>query len=227
MKYQYVLMDADETLFDFKKSMRKALTETYVKYGIEVTEENINYYAWLNDHIWERLERKEITKKELIETRFRILCEHFNVKHPGGTEMEMFYQDALSKGHDLMPDADAVCGRLCRHVHLYLVTNGTAVVQRRRIEECGLKDFFQGIFISEDIGVNKPHKEYFEYVYEAIGRPPKQDMIIVGDSMTSDIKGGYDFGIDTCHIVTETPEYTDIVPTYTIHGLRELYDILY
>ena len=227
MKYLHVLLDADMTLIDFKAAQRSALITTYEKYGFPVNEESIAFYDQLNDSLWKKLERKEITKPELIDCRFKIMCEHFGVEHPGDDSMEMFYQSELAKGHDLMPDAYEVCARLGRHFRLSLVTNGTAAVQHQRLQDCTLLPFFQNVFVSEDIGFNKPSHEFFQYVYEQLGCPDKSSMIIVGDSMTSDIKGGYDFGIDTCHIVPETPEYGEIVPTYTIHSLKELYDVLY
>ena len=126
MKYLHVLMDADMTLIDFKAAQRNALITTYKKYGFPVTEESISFYDELNNSLWKKLERKEITKPELIDCRFKIMCEHFGVEHPGDDSMEMFYQSELAKGHDLMPDAYEVCARLGRHFRLSLVTNGTA-----------------------------------------------------------------------------------------------------
>lgn len=227
MRYLHILMDADMTILDFKASQKKALIATYQKYGISVDDESIDFYDKLNDSLWKKLECKEITKSELIDCRFQIVCEHFKVPHPKNHEIELFYQDALSKGHELMPDAYEVCARLGRHFRLSLVTNGTSAVQHRRLQESTLLPFFQQVFVSEDIGYNKPSHEFFQYVYESLGCPDKESMIMIGDSMSSDIKGGYDFGIDTCHITREEMQYETIVPTYVIHELKELYHILY
>ncbi len=226
-KYQHILLDADQTLLNFKAAQKNALLSVFARFGFPDREEEIiDFYDKLNDSLWKQLERKEITKKELIECRFRIMCDTFGVEHPGGDTMEMHYQDALSKGHDLMPGAFEVCETLSRTYTLSLVTNGTRAVQIPRIEECTLKPFFQHIFISEEMGYNKPDVKFFEIVHETLGYPDKETMLIVGDSMSSDMKGGVNFGIDTCHIMSKAVDYKEIVPTYTIESIRDIYKVL-
>jgi len=142
---------------------------------------------------------------------------------------EEHYINALSQGCFLIPDAEMVCGRLSRHFHLSLVTNGITRAQNGRLDKSGLRPYFQHIFTSEEVGADKPSEAFFDKVYETLGCPDKESMIIIGDSLSSDIRGGVNFGIHTCHVVLdgEIPEYKEIQPTYTIKELKELFTILY
>lgn len=229
MKYRYLLFDLDETLLDFTVAQRAALQEVIKKYNFPEDADIYDYYKALNDSLWKKFERGEISKEELIKTRFSVFCDHYGMKYPADGGMERCYQDALGKSHFLMPDAFEVVGRLSRHFRMFLVTNGFAVTQYSRIEKSGLSPFFEEIFVSEKVGAQKPSQEYFQYIYEFLKKPDKKDMIIIGDSLSSDILGGKQFGIDTCHVCLrkQTPVYTKLVPTYTITSLKELFTILY
>lgn len=229
MKYRFLLFDVDQTLLDFTAAQKSALTEVLHEYRFPIDETVYEAFRTLNENIWKKFERKEITKDELINTRFVNFCKMYDIRHPKDGSLERLYQENLGKACFLMPDAIEVVGRLSRHFQMFLVTNGLAKTQFSRIEQSGLKPYFQDIFVSEDIGAAKPSTEYFAYVYEKLGRPNKEDMIIIGDSMTSDINGGSAFGIDTCHVRLhgEYAVYDDVVPTYSITSLKELFTILY
>ncbi|MBE5878386.1 MAG: noncanonical pyrimidine nucleotidase, YjjG family [Lachnospiraceae bacterium] len=229
MKYRYLLFDADQTLLDFTKAQRSALSVVLEKYGFPKEESVFEDFRVFNDEMWKRFERKEISKSELIRTRFVLFCQKYGIEHPSDGTLEKTYQEALSNAAFLMPDALEVCGRLSRHFRMYIVTNGLATTQYQRLELSGLRPLFQDVFVSESLHAQKPSIEYFEAVYEALGKPDKKDMIIIGDSLRSDIKGGEMFGIDTCHVKIHSVKEDESLasPTYTITSLKELYTILY
>lgn len=229
MKYRYLLFDADQTLLDFAKAQRSALEAVIDTYGFPKDDSVFEEFRSLNDEMWKCFERNQITKKELIQTRFVKFCEKYGVNHPTDGSLEKTFQDALSASAFLMPDALEVCGRLSRHFRMCVVTNGLAVTQYQRLEKSGLRPLFQDVFVSETLKAQKPSLAYFEAVHKALGCPDKKDMIVIGDSLRSDILGGAQFGIDTCHVRLngEEPFYDDVVPTYSITSLKELYTILY
>ena len=229
MKYRYLLFDADQTLFDYNKAQRQALTSIMDTYGFPKEEEVYKYFHSLNDGLWKQLEKGELTRDELLNTRFVRFFEAYGVSYPGPGIVEEHYINALSQGCFLLPDAEMVCGRLSRHFHLSLVTNGITRAQNGRLDKSGLRPYFQHIFISEEVGADKPSEAFFDKVYETLGCPDKESMMIIGDSLSSDIRGGVNFGIHTCHVVLDgdIPEYKEIQPTYTIKELKELFTILY
>lgn len=229
MKYRFILFDADQTLLDFTKAQRHALSVVMDTYGFPKEESVFEHFRILNDEMWKCFERNEITKSELIGTRFLLFCEKYGVNHPDDGSLEKLFQDSLGSAAYLMPDALEVCGRLSRHFRMYIVTNGLAVTQYERLEKSGLRPFFQDVFVSESLNAQKPSIEYFEAVHKKLGYPDKKDMIIIGDSLRSDILGGIQFGIDTCHVCLNGENADDTVakPTYRVKSLQELYTILY
>ncbi len=229
MKYRFLLFDADQTLLDFTAAQRFALREVLETFGFPKDEEVYETFRVHNEDMWKRFERGEITKEELLKTRFIIFCEMYGIEHPEDGSLEKIYQEALGRAHFLMPDALEVAGRLSRHFRMFIVTNGLASTQFQRLELSGLRSLFQDVFVSETIGAQKPSYAYFQAVYEALGCPDKKDILIIGDSMSSDICGGAAFGIDTCHVRLrgEVANYEAVVPTYSVCSLKELYTILY
>ena len=195
-----VLMDVDETLLDFKRSEREAISETMVQMGIEPTEEKISLYSSINDSLWKALERGEIEKKVLTYRRFELFLEALSL--PCGESetrrMAKTYMDILSTKGYWLNGAKELCERLQKEVRLYIVTNGVDFIQRGRQAVSGLCDFVDGAFISEEIGYEKPRVEFFEAVAARIPDFCKEKTIIVGDSLTSDMLGGVNFGLDTC-----------------------------
>lgn len=229
MKYLYLLFDADETLLDFKKAQKQAFFYALEQSGMPCDETLFRDFAEVNMELWRALERGELTRDELVATRFVRFCERNKLVYPKEGIMEAVFQDKLSQGVFLKPDALEICGRLSRHFRMFLITNGVAKIQRPRLRESGLDIFFEKIFVSEEVGAAKPSATYFEAVYKEMGGIPKSDVLVIGDSMTSDIAGGNGFGFDTCHIIWDDPmpEYDVCKPDYTIRSLQELLPILY
>ena len=222
MKYEFLLLDADETLFDFTRCEREALCDALREVGIEPNEELIATYSRINDGYWKMLERGEIEKSELRIARFEAFCRHygFTVDVP---RLALGYTDALSTKGFLIPGATEVCRKLSKHCKLYIVTNGIATVQRGRFEPSPLRELMQDIFISEEIGAEKPHTAYFDAVAERIPGFDRKKALVVGDSLSSDMRGGLLAGIDTCWFNPKgKPKPTDMLITYVIRTLEEL-----
>lgn len=226
MKYDIILMDADETLLDFKKSEQEAFRKTFSHYGLTPDEHAFQTYSQINHGLWQAFERGEIQKEDILKRRFReTFCAlGIDGAFPG---LEEYYQVALSEGSYQIDGASEVCAELAQRCSLYLVTNGVAFTQRRRMKESGLQIYFKEMFISEEVGVQKPQKEYFDYVMAQIPGFDRRCALMVGDSLTSDIAGGRAAGIDTCWFCRNgIPKDADGKADYVIQDLREVLSIV-
>ena len=221
-KYEFLLLDADETLFDFARCEREALCDALRVSGIEPSEDRIATYSAINDRFWKMLERGEIEKNELRVARFAEFCRHygFEVDVP---RLATGYTDALSTKGYLIPGALEVCRKLAKHCKLYIITNGIATVQRGRFEPSALRELIQELFISEEIGAEKPSSLYFDTVASRIPDFSCEKALVVGDSLSSDMRGGINAGIDTCWFNPKNKEAPKDLPiTYVIRTLEAL-----
>lgn len=197
MKYDTILFDADGTLLDFLRSEKEAVYEALCEIGLEPDEEMLATYSRINDGLWKKLERREIEKKVLLYHRFELLFEQYGID-ADARDMANRYMHTLSQKGYLLDGAEELCSKLLGKFRLYIVTNGVEFIQRGRYARCGIDRYFDGVFISDAIGAEKPSVEYFEYVAAHIPEFSKERTLIVGDSLTSDIRGGINYGIDTC-----------------------------
>lgn len=225
-QYEILLFDADDTLFNFQKSEQRALEQVFSLYQIPYTHETINTYKEINHKLWKDFELGVIAKDIIQKTRFTKLFETLHIK-ADGIQANDTYLDFLANGTDLLDNAYTVCEILSKQYKLYIITNGISRVQHKRFEHSELKPFFTDIFVSEDSGYQKPQKEYFEYVFQKIGVDNISEMLIIGDSLTSDIKGGNNVGIPTCWYNPNGLENkTDAVCDFKIQKLEELFHII-
>lgn len=197
MKYDFLLFDADGTLLDFLKSEAEALREALSDFGLPNGNEVINAYSAINDSLWKLLEKGEIDKPTLLVRRFELLLEHIGETRDA-TPLARRYEDNLSTKGYLLDGAENMCRALYGKAKMYIVTNGLEKVQRGRYAVCGIDKYFEAAFISDVIGYQKPSVHYFEAVAAAIDGFDKSRALIVGDSLSSDMQGGINFGIDTC-----------------------------
>lgn len=224
MKYTTVLFDADETLFDFSACERGAICEALLHSGIDATDVVIAAYSEINDSLWKMLERGEIEREKLFYYRFELLAERFGFTLDARATAEI-YLLSLSRKSYLIDGAKELISSLDGKVRKYIVTNGFERVQRPRYEASELYLKFDGIFISETMGANKPDLAFFERVAENIEDFDKSKTLIVGDSLSSDILGGINFGIDTCWY-TRTSCSTELAPTYVASSLDDVKKII-
>lgn len=223
---EYLFLDLDDTILDFKKAEAVAIHKTLEIAGVAPTEENKALYSRINKAHWEMLERGEITREQVKVFRFARLFEALGVdSDPVATSEE--YVRLLGIGHWFLPGAEEAVERLSQKYRLFLASNGNASVQKGRMTSANLYRFFENVFVSEEIGYNKPSREYFEAAFSQIpGFDPKKAMI-VGDSLTSDILGGINAGIATCWVNPgHGPGREDIRPDYEIENLGQLEKLL-
>jgi YjjG family noncanonical pyrimidine nucleotidase len=197
MKYTTILIDADDTLLDFKRAEHDALTKTLESFSIEPSDLVTSVYSEINDGYWKLLEKGGITKEALRVRRFEDLCTHFGF-NKNAERMASIYEKTLGTMTYLLNGALELCRDLSSRYRLYIVTNGIKDVQMGRLYNSEIKDLFITAFVSEEMGSEKPRVEYFDAVAERIPEFDKEKTIIIGDSLSSDIKGGINYGIDTC-----------------------------
>lgn len=221
-----VLFDLDDTLFDFHKAEKIALTKTLVHFGIDPTEETLALYSTINAAHWKRLELGEISREEVKVGRYRELFETIGVECDP-VKATAYYESMLAIGHYFMPGAPELLGELYRKYRLYIVSNGTAKVQEGRIGSSGITKYMDGIFISQILGANKPDKQFFDICFAEIPDFSLSETVIIGDSLSSDIKGGINAGITTVWFNPKGIENdSDIKPDYTINELSKVPGLL-
>ena len=221
-----VLFDLDDTLFDFHKAEKIALTKTLVHFGIDPTEETLALYSTINAAHWKRLELGEISREEVKVGRYRELFKTIGVECDP-VKATAYYESMLAIGHYFMPGAPELLEELYRKYRLYIVSNGTAKVQEGRIGSSGITKYMDGIFISQILGANKPDKQFFDICFAEIPDFSLSETVIIGDSLSSDIKGGINAGIITVWFNPKGRENdSDIKPDYTIKELSEVPGLL-
>ena len=223
---EFLFLDLDDTILDFRGAERNAIRRTLQHFGLEPSEEVLERYHHINDWHWKQLELGKMTRDQVLEGRFHVLFEELGI--PGDCSgCAGVYMEHLSQSHGFLPGAREALDRLKGKYRLFLASNGTAWVQRRRIAEAGLAPCFEQIFISQEIGHNKPGLGFFEGCFARIPGFDPQKAMIVGDSLTSDIRGGINAGIQTCWVNpghTKAPE--GLTPDCEIESLSQLEALL-
>ena len=226
MRYTTVLFDADGTLLDFEKSEDEAVREAMLRSNITPDDEKVATYSKINKGLWEMLERKEIEKSVLLYRRFELFCEHYGYT-ADAKKMAEDYMNLLSQKGYVLEGATALLQRLHGKIRMYIVTNGVDFIQRSRYVRSGLCDFFDGIFISGEIGYEKPDPKYFEKVESSLGALDKSSTIVIGDSLTSDILGANNYCLDSCWYNPKLKENNSkALPTYVAQSFDEVYSII-
>jgi 2-haloacid dehalogenase len=223
-KYELFLFDADGTLFDYDMAEANALKMMFNYCGFDYSENIRLKYREINSQVWESYEKGEITKSELQTLRFKCLFNDIGIDYDANNFNEM-YLNELGKGSFLIEGALEICKEIksCNK-KVYIVTNGILATQKARIEHSSIKEYISDFFVSEFIGFQKPHILYFEYVFKHISRVEKDKILIVGDSISADIAGGNNAGIDSCWFNKSGDiNNTGIIPTYEIRKLKELH----
>ncbi len=226
--YKYLLWDIDGTILDFLASEAYAIRALFKKYNIgECSDEMLKLYSQINSTYWQKLERNELTKAEILIRRFVDFFEIIGADIALAEKFNDDYQITLGDHIEFVHNAKEV---LLSHQGKYTiaaVTNGTRVAQDKKLRLSGLDKIFDAIFISENVGAEKPNKEYFNYVFEKLGITNKKEVLIIGDSLTSDIKGGFVAGIDTCWFNPKHKLNKGNIPvTYEIDDLSKINEIV-
>lgn len=196
-RFSTILMDVDGTLLDFDEAERRGICKILQYWHIEPTKSLLSRYHEINLGYWKQFETGSIPKEAIFENRFPHFLHELGVR-ASAQEMEDMYRSSLDACAALIPDALEVCAYLERHYQLYVVTNGVSSTQYRRLRTSTLDRFFSQIFVSEDAGSQKPQLAFFDYCFARIPEQDRSKVLIIGDSLSSDILGGKKAGISTC-----------------------------
>ncbi len=225
-KYTTLLFDADATLMDFHRSEKEAVEECLEFFSLPSGEDVISTYSKINAEYWKMLERGEIEKEKLYPARWQSLIDHYNFNCKAQDISNKYIERLATKSY-MLDGALELCKRLNGKYRMYIVTNGQKDIQKSRLFPSPIFKYFDGCFISEDIGYEKPSILYFDAVTKMIPDYDPKKTIIIGDSLTSDMQGGINAHIDTCWYNPEgkdLPEGYDL--TYIVRNFNEMADIL-
>ena len=227
MIYKFLLFDLDHTLLDFDAAEDVALSHLLKEEGVEDIQAYKGYYVPMNKALWKDLEEKKITKQELVNTRFAKLFAYFGIEKDGAYLAER-YQFFLSKQGQIFPGVEDLLKKLIHQGYeLYAATNGITAIQTGRLAQSGIAPFFKEIFISEQLHTQKPDAAFYEKIGARISNFDKKNALMIGDSLSADIQGGNNAGIDT---VWYNPDHlennTQAQPTYEVDSYKDLLNCL-
>lgn len=224
MKYKKIIFDLDNTILDFSDTEEKSLEKIITAYDLPFTKETIQTYKDINRGLWEKLEKGIITREQLFTSRFALFLDKYGIQ-VDGSKVDALFSKNLGSGFKMMDHAHELMTVLKRNGYtLYAGSNGVAEIQRQRMHGAGIEHFFEEIFISEEIGVEKPDPLFFNHIFDTVKDYNKDAFLMVGDSLTSDIKGANNAGIDSVwYNHTHAPVSTEHErSTYTISNLLEI-----
>ena len=227
MTYKFLLFDLDHTLLDFDTSEDVALTQLLKEEGVADIQAYKDYYVPMNKSLWKDLELKKITKKELVNTRFSKLFSHFGIEKDGIYLAEHYQFYLAQQGQVFSGSMELLDSLIDRGYELYAATNGITTIQTGRLEQSGIAPYFKEIFISEQLHTQKPDAAFYEKIGARIPNFDKDHALMIGDSLSADIQGGNNAGIDT---IWYNPHHlenkTQAQPTYEVDSYQALLEIL-
>ena len=223
-----ILWDIDGTLLDFKKAEHEAIKTCFEVFSLgECTDEMIERYSMINKRYWEKLERGEISKPEVLVGRFQEFFASEKILTDCAEAFNQEYQLRLGDTICFCDDSYELVRGLKGKIRQYAVTNGTKTAQTKKLDRSGLGKLFDDVFISEEIGVEKPGNGFFRHVFEKIGTYAPEEVMIVGDSLTSDIQGGNNAGIRCCwYNPGKTVNDKQLRIDYEIDDLHQILEII-
>lgn len=227
-RYDFILWDVDGTLINFDLSEKASLHYCLARFGVEISDSDLAHYHEINAGYWRRLERGEMTKPQILRERFVDFFKYLGVSHINPDDMNHIFQEALGENCVLIDDALELCLELRKNTRQYAVTNGTAMAQKSKLKNTGLDKLMDGVFISEELGFEKPDPRFFDSCFSKIPDFSRDKALLIGDSLTSDIRGGNNAGLDCCWFNPRgLPADPALNIKYTIKTLSELRDIIF
>lgn len=224
--YDYILFDMDDTIFDFQRAQLLSFKGVLSKFNILYSLEYYNLYREINHELWQQFDNKKVSKDFVQTERFNHFFRAIGMNLDGNYANRV-YQDLLSFQSWLMPYSKEVCAKLAEEHTLLIVTNGVGKTQKKRLFSSAVAPYFTNILVSEDVGVAKPDKNFFDVAFKMMKCNDASRMLLVGDSLSSDINGANNAGIDSCWLNPAGNSIErDINITYAINDLRQLLDIV-
>ena len=224
MKYKNIIFDLDNTLLDFSYAEDIAFKNLFNIYNINYKEEYLNLYRSINEPLWRKLEKGEISKDYVFKNRFSLFFNEIGVK-VDGEETESLYRQNLTLSEKTIPHAKDVLNSLKKEdYNLYIATNGFSITQRKRLEKTNLMPMFNDVFISEEVGFDKPNVKFFDFLFEHIKEKDKSKLLMIGDNETSDIDGANNFQIDS--VLFSEKKNINTNATYLVNDLRDILTIV-
>ena len=225
-KYQWLLFDADGTLFDYDRAESRALRSVFESFAVPFCSEHLAAYRRINDALWKALETGQTTPEQVKLRRFEMLLEGISGNH-SPKDFSVAYLECLADCSELLEDAAQVLERLHTHYRLAILTNGLQRVQRRRLASSAINQYVDEMIVSEEVGAAKPAKEYFAIAFAKLGNPPRDSALMIGDNWNSDIIGAFNYGVDACwYNPAAKPRPTSASIIREVTSLRELADWL-
>ncbi len=225
-KYDWILFDADNTLFDFDTSSKVAFYQAMDHHQLAYPNDIYSEYKKINAGVWKELEEGKITQEELRSRRFKLFFDQFGIEL-APRPFNQLYLDKLIENAMLLEQTLSLLNLFKDKVKNVIITNGLKEVQRPRIQKVNIEHYFETIIVSDEIGVAKPDRAFFDYTFQKINYPPKEKVLVVGDSLNSDIKGGNNYGVNTCwYNPKKLNNLTSNQPTYEITELKALQEII-
>lgn len=224
MRYQYLLVDNDNTLMDFNAAEAKALVDVLHAYGLPTDEQTVHTYHEINDALWKALERGETTQPLLKVERFRQLLAHLGREDIDPVQMGADYAAGLGNHADLLPGAADFIHAVCGKLKIALVSNGVSAIQRNRLAKCPLTPLFDAIVISEEVGVAKPDPKLLYVAMEKLGCTDQSQAVMMGDSASADIGAAVNAGMDSIYFSRNGA--VSGKATYTVFSHEEALKIL-
>ena len=222
---KYILFDVDDTLLDFEKCSLSSIKSCCESFGVEYTDELFDTFIRVNDDLWERFEKGLLTREEIHAVRWKMVFEALEI-HADFEGFEQMYFRLLSRSHESVQDAAEVLSALSGYT-LCVASNSEKELQSARLRAAGLLDYFKDIFVSQEIGYPKPTAKFFEHCMQRLGEPRKDEVLMVGDSLSADICGAVSFGIKSCWFNKYGKSSVDAMGAdYEIRALRELKQLL-
>ena len=228
MRYDKILFDLDNTIIDFDDAERNGIRLTFEEFSVPFKAEYLHSFHEINDNLWKMLEKGLVERATLVKIRFEKLFELYNIKGVDPLEFNAKYLVNLSKGRKLIDGAaDVIKEVFTLGAKCYFITNGAVQVQKNRLIGQPFIDYISGICISENVGAKKPDKAFFDKAEELFNVKFDSNTIVVGDSLSSDIQGGINAGLDTCYVNRKKEaNTTSITPTYEIFDIKDLIQIV-
>ena len=216
-----ILLDIDDTLLDFHKGAEQAIKNTCSEYGVPYSEQMLSVFFEVNEFLWSQIEKETLTKPELYRIRWNSIFERLGINHDGYSFEESYRKNFRSTAIPVDGAKEMLC-ELSKCYRLFAASNSSYEQQIERLTSAGMLEYFEAVFVSEKLGHVKPSREFFECCMQRIGSYRKDEVVMLGDSLSADVSGGKAFGIKTCYFDRGYSKATDVIPDVTVTRLSDV-----